>query len=183
MTNRPIQATHSASPTNTGDRRRTWISTVAPIPPRLGIRTDLDTPTILDGAWWPRSRDTVVELVNLIIAMDERHLTLSRIILDPDPWDTRPHRISVAERVIRVGWFDSLEPDLLIATTRSGHRIDLLVIAPERPAVSAQAAMDMATSGDALLSAAMILASGVPASSASTPAPRPSVAAPAALDR
>jgi hypothetical protein len=67
--------------------RKTWISTVPTVTPRLKLRHDPSVRTILDGAWWPRSRATVTELTNLITALDARHVPVTRIMLNPGAWD------------------------------------------------------------------------------------------------
>jgi hypothetical protein len=124
--------------------RKTWISTIAPIAPRLELRHDRSVRTILDGAWWPRTRATVTELTNLITALDAQHLLINRIMLNTGSWDEHPRRISVAERSVRLGWFATLGASLLIATTNTGERVDLLVISPEVSATPAAQAMSMA---------------------------------------
>jgi hypothetical protein len=54
------------------------------------LRQDPSVKTILDGAWWPRSRSTVPELTNLIIGLDDRQVTATRIMLNPEAWDEHP---------------------------------------------------------------------------------------------
>jgi hypothetical protein len=138
--------------------RKTWISTLPPVAPRLELRQDPSARTILDGAWWPRSRATVTELTNLIIALDDRQLPVTRIMLNTGAWDEHPRRISVAGRTVRLGWFHTLDANLLIATTGTDQRVDLLVIAPDASTARAAAAATMATEGDPTLRAAAIVA-------------------------
>lgn len=143
---------------STTNDHQTWISLAVPVAARLGLRDGTAGRAILDGSWWPRSRDTVVELANLIVTMSERHLPLGRIMLNPGTWETHPHRIATGDRTTRVGWFDTLGTDLLIATTDDGHRVDLLVLDPGLPPPTARTAMEMATTGADTLSADTILA-------------------------
>lgn len=138
--------------------RKTWISTLPPVAPRLELRRDPSVRTILDGAWWPRSRTTVTELTNLITTLDDRQVPASRVMLNPQSWDEHPRRISVAGRTVRLGWFTTQDANLLIVTTGNDRRVDLLVIAPDTPAASAAAAATMATDGDPTLRAAAIAA-------------------------
>jgi hypothetical protein len=140
------------------DDRRTWISTLPPVAPRLELRQDPSVRTILDGAWWPRSGATIIELTNLIIGLDERHLPVTRVMLNPHSWDEHPRRVGVAGRTVRLGWFTTLDTNLLIATTGTDQRVDLLVIAPDASPASAAAAATMATDGDPTLRAAAIVA-------------------------
>jgi hypothetical protein len=122
------------------------------------LRHDPSGRTILDGAWWPRSRATVTELTNLVISLDDRQIPVARIMLNPDAWDEHPRRISVAGRTVRLGWFTTLHANLLIATTGTDWRVDLLVVAPAASAASAAAAAAMATEGAPTLRAADIAA-------------------------
>ena len=140
------------------DDHKTWISTAPAVAPRLTWRHEPSERTILDGAWWPRSRATVTELTNLITGLDDRHLPVTRIMLNPAAWNEHPRRISVAGRTVRLGWFTTLDTNLLIATTGTDQRVDLLVVAPDTSPASAAAAAAMATDGDPTLRAAAIVA-------------------------
>ena len=138
--------------------RKTWISTLPAVAPRLELRQDPSARTILDGAWWPRSRATVTELTNLITALDGRQVPVIRIMLNADAWDEQPRRISVAGRTVRLGWFHTLDADLLIAITGTDQRVDLLVIPPDTSTATAAAATNLATDGEPTLRPAAILA-------------------------
>ncbi len=138
--------------------RTTWISTLPAVTPRLDWRQDPSVRTILDGAWWPRSRTTVTELTNLIITLDDRQVPVTRIMLNPRAWDEHPRRVSVAGRTVRLGWFTTLDTNLLIATTATDQRVDLLVVDPDTSAARAAAAATMATDGDPTLRPAAIMA-------------------------
>lgn len=138
--------------------RKTWMSTLPAVAPRLEWRQDPSVRTILDGAWWPRSRTTVTELTNLIIALDRRQVPVTRLMLNTGAWDEHPRRISVAGRTVRLGWFTTLDANLLIATTGTDQRVDLLVVAPDTSAARAAAATTMATDGEPTLRPAAILA-------------------------
>jgi hypothetical protein len=131
----------------TVDDRKTWISTADPVDARLRLRPAGSVRSLLDGAWWPRSREPVTELTALIAALDLRQLPVSNLMLNAQAWDSHPRRIRVADRVIRLGWFASLDACLLIATTVNDQRVDLLVVAPDATAAVASAAMGMAADG------------------------------------
>ena len=102
------------------DDRRTPTSSAAAAAPRLMLRRDVSRSTILDGAWWPRSHDPVVEVSNLVAALEARRIPVAKIMLNPSGWDSHPRRIGVAGRTVRLGWFTTLDAGLLIATTRWG---------------------------------------------------------------
>ncbi|GAA5186389.1 DUF5994 family protein [Rugosimonospora acidiphila] len=151
--------------------RKTWMSTADPVTPRLRLHDDLTARTILDGAWWPYSRTTVTELTNLVIALDARHLPVTRIMLNAAAWGEHPRRIGVAGRTIRLGWFTTLEACLLIATTNTNQRLDLLVIPPRVPAKIAAAAMATAADKDNTTRAEAIMAAVSPQRRFSLPRP------------
>ena len=146
----------------TADDHKTWISTAAVVAPRLRLRSDTSVRSILDGAWWPRSREPVTELTALVAALDLRHTPVVNVMLNAQAWDNHPRRIRVAERVIRLGWFATLDAHLLIATTGDNHRVDLLVISPDTTPAIADVAMDMAVDGVPTLRPADIMAAATP---------------------
>jgi hypothetical protein len=151
--------------------RKTWMSTADPVTPRLQLRDDPSIRTILDGSWWPRSRATVTELSNLITALDARHLPVIRIMLNADAWDEHPRRIAVAGRTVRLGWFTTLEACLLIATTNTDQRLDLLVIPPQVTAKTAAAAASTAVDEGNTSRAGAIMATVLPKQRFSLPRP------------
>ncbi len=140
------------------DDRRIQTSSAAAAVPRLMFRRDVSRRTILDGAWWPRSHDPVVEVSNLVPALQARQIPVTKIMLNPSGWDSHPRRIGVAGRIVRLGWFATLDPELLIASTGGDQRADLLVVSPDASSASAHAAMTMASSGPDALTAAAVRA-------------------------
>ena len=99
---------------------------------------------VLDGGWWPRSTDPVTELPSLILVLSERYGPIRQMMLNGDAWDTHPRRLPVGTRVIRLGWFTTLDPALAIATTERGDQLDLLVVPPNTAETAAQRAMERA---------------------------------------
>jgi hypothetical protein len=132
------------------------MSTAAPVDSRLALRSDISVRTVLDGAWWPRSRDPLVEVSNLARALDARYGPLSAVLLNAGGWDTHPSHIQVGGRRIRLGWFGSLEASLLIVDTAAGRRVDLMVVTPTRRPARPARAMDMPSHGAHTLRAADI---------------------------
>lgn len=142
------------------DDRKTWTSTAVPIAARLRLRPDATLRSILDGAWWPRSREPIAELTNLLAALESHQAPVTRIMLNPKIWNSHPRRLLAAGRIVRLGWFTSQDPSLLIATTASDDRVDLLVVSPDASVAEADAAMGTAVSGEPTLRAADIVAAG-----------------------
>jgi hypothetical protein len=106
---------------------------------------------IMDGGWWPRSRDAAAELAELVIALTDRLGMVTRLTIDFDDWDHVPLRITALGRVIRVGWLPHLD-HMVAVTCGRDEPILLLVIPPETSPPSAEEALAKATAptGDAL---------------------------------
>jgi hypothetical protein len=88
------------------------------------------------------------ELPGLILAIEERHGPITRIVLSRAGWDARrPRRLRVdgpaGSRVVRLGWFETMPAGLLTAIARAG-RTDLLTVPPHAGEPAARAAMDQA---------------------------------------
>ena len=129
--------------------REAAISLAPPARPRLLLQPDRSGPALLDGGWWPRSADPAAELPGLILALDERHGRITRVLLGTAGWDaSRPRRLRVdgpaGSRVVRLGWFATMPAGLLTATSRRGQRTDLLIVPPDTGEQAAQAAMGQA---------------------------------------
>src|SRR6266487_7142347 len=78
----------------TTDERHTATNPAPPSRPRLRLQPDLSARTLLDGGWWPRSADPAAELPGLILAIEERHGLITRIMLGRAGWDaSRPRRL------------------------------------------------------------------------------------------
>jgi Family of unknown function (DUF5994) len=126
----------------TNDIQRATIVAAAPSsPPRLHLAPVRAGRAVLDGGWWPRSRDPVAELPGLILDLDASFGPIRQVLLNIDAWDRRFRRLAVGSRVVRMGWFTSLDPALLIATTERGDQIDLLVVPPRTARATARVVM------------------------------------------
>lgn len=105
---------------------------------RLGLKPAGDPAGLLDGAWWPYSRDLSRELPPLVAVLDSAWGRITRIAVNPEHWPVIPRGVAVAGHVVKVGWFTA-EQDPHKLLLLSGHvgRWDLLVIPPETdPATS-----------------------------------------------
>jgi hypothetical protein len=122
-------------------QRATIVASSPSSPARLHLAPVRAGQAVLDGGWWPRSWDPVAELPGLILALDARFGPIRQVLLNIDAWDCRFRRLAVGARVVRMGWFTSLDPALLIATTERGDQLDLLVVPPGTARAAARAAM------------------------------------------
>jgi uncharacterized protein DUF5994 len=126
---------------------------ISPTPPAmLRLRLQPDGPARLqaqNGGWWPRSADPAAELPGLVVALDEQHGPVSKIMLGMADWDSsRPRRLRIdgpaGRRILRLGWFATMPAGLLTAIYADGHRTDLLIVPPDTSEQAAQAAMGQA---------------------------------------
>ncbi|MFF7802509.1 DUF5994 family protein [Streptomyces olivaceus] len=106
--------------------------------PRLSLAPAGSAPALLDGAWWPRSRDLAAELPPLLALLDPLWGRITRVTVNPVHWPVIPRKVPVAGHVVKVGWFLAEQDphELLLLSYRVG-RWNLLVIPPSTPAASA----------------------------------------------
>ncbi|MFI9809581.1 DUF5994 family protein [Streptomyces sp. NPDC052301] len=122
----------------------------------LRLATTHDREGVLDGAWWPRSRDPATELPGLIAARSARLGPVTRVGLEGDAWDELPTRITVDGRVVHV---DSsvVGDDTPLVTRGDRDHFSLLVIPPDASPPAARAAMADAVRAGSLRQAGQIL--------------------------
>jgi hypothetical protein len=136
--------------------------------PRLCLCPTLPGRGGLDGGWWPRTRDPVIELPRLIANLNThlgQRAVITRVALNLTAWDRTPSRLAIGDRIVPVGWFRALDVDTIALTTTARGRITLLVVPPEATAESAAAALAMAALGDSgAHPLAILAASGISAS-------------------
>jgi Family of unknown function (DUF5994) len=109
--------------------------------PRLALAATPAGRGVLDGGWWPRSWDPEAELPGLIAALQERYGSIRNIMLNRAAWDSHLRRLTVNSHVLRLGWFTTLGPALMIAVTDDGDQLELLVVPPSASAIVANHAM------------------------------------------
>jgi hypothetical protein len=116
----------------------------------------------LEGGWWPCSYNPAAELRQLILAIDDRHRPIARVVLGTGNWgNLRPRMLRIdgpaATRVIRLRWFDAMPAGLLIAICSDGRHLNLLTVPPYTDAGAARSAMELAARADNQLDAPGIL--------------------------
>jgi uncharacterized protein DUF5994 len=143
-------------------RRSVAVAASTPSTPRLRMESTGARNTMLDGGWWPRSNDPVAELPGLVVAIDKLRGPVTQLALSAAGWHEHPRRMGVAGRVLRLGYFASQSPFLLIATCGDNRdRVDLLVVPPGTGGETADAAMMLAATASNLLRAQDILSAAV----------------------
>ena len=83
---------------------------------------------------------------SLVQELHRRGVRVTRVTYNPDAWETAPRRLAADGRTIRLGWFRSIDPQLLDLTgdTTRG-RLDLLVVPPDTAAAAARQAFTAAS--------------------------------------
>ncbi|MFD7933005.1 DUF5994 family protein [Streptomyces sp. NPDC059755] len=120
-----MTATVSPSPTLEAEDRS------SPSSLRLSLAPVGSAPALLDGAWWPRSRDLAAELPSLTAVLEPQWGRITRVTVNPTHWPVVPRKVTVAGHVVNVGWFLSEQDphELLLLSYRLG-RWNLLVVPP-----------------------------------------------------
>ncbi|MFG2195762.1 DUF5994 family protein [Streptomyces sp. NPDC048639] len=137
---------------------RTIINERGPLPPtRLSLAPEGTAPGLLDGAWWPRSRDLFRELPALLDVLDSRWGRITRVTVNPAHWPVIPRKVPVAGHTMHVGWFiEEQDPHQLLLLSWTGGRWDLLIIPPETGAAAAARLMSAAAVPGALTASALM---------------------------
>lgn len=144
------------------------VSLPGPGGPRTDVRLMLRSArpgagvTTLDGAWWPRSRSLPDELPALITELHRRGVRVARVVYNPVSWTSAPRRVSADGRVVKLGWFRSLDPHLVsLADSHGDTRLELLVVPPEASPDSSAAVMKLvAGSGNRSTATAVLTTAG-----------------------
>jgi uncharacterized protein DUF5994 len=144
-------------------------------PPGLRLRLDptLSSRGVVDGGWWPRTRDPDAELPELIAGLESSLGPIMRVALNRDAWDRAPRRVAVPGRRVRVGWFRTMDAHMIGVTRAFQDRLALLVVPPQATGEAAGIAMAMAADSTNSARPADILAAAGITTEGSTPMPPP----------
>ncbi|MGW1717929.1 DUF5994 family protein [Streptomyces sp. GQFP] len=120
------------------------------------LETTHDRRGVLDGVWWPRSRDITAELPSLITALTEHLGPVTRVGLDTGAWEALPTRMTIDGRVVHLDSFP-VGDDTVLITRGEQDLFSLLVIPPHATPDAARAAMAEAVRADSGRQAEQIL--------------------------
>lgn len=112
---------------------------------RVRLDPEPSRETVLDGGWWPRSTDLMVELPQLIAALSGRG-EITHALLNSADWDL-PHerRLSAGRKGVRLGFYSAQPAGLITLMSDFGRdRFDLVVVPPATDSAAADAAMKAA---------------------------------------
>ncbi|MEU2059760.1 DUF5994 family protein [Streptomyces sp. NPDC013455] len=122
----------------------------------LRLETTGSREGVLDGAWWPRSRDIGAELPALLRALVAHLGPVTRVGLDTAAWEGLPTRIVVDDRVVHIDSFP-VGDDTVLITRGDRDLYSLLVVPPDAAPDAARAAMAQAVRADNVSQAEQIL--------------------------
>lgn len=126
-----------------------------PLRLRLGAVPGQDR---LDGAWWPYSRDLESEMSELVQQFPATHAPISRAVYSRPDWDTAPHKVTAARRVVKVGSFPRDDTHVLVVELSDGRRLTLLVVPPDfTPGQGEEALLAGSTAGNRHTAAELLL--------------------------
>lgn len=101
----------------------------------------------IDGAWWPRTSDLIIELPPLLHALARRLGRIRGVLLNQGEWTPTPVDWTPAgNHRVRIGWYGHQDAHMAVVIGDSAKRVDLLVIPPDTDPTSASAAMALASS-------------------------------------
>ncbi|WP_171117914.1 MULTISPECIES: DUF5994 family protein [unclassified Streptomyces] len=120
------------------------------------LETTHDRRAVLDGAWWPRSRDIATELPALIAALAEYLGPVTRVGLDAGAWEALPTRLVIDDRVVHIDSFP-VGDDTVLITRGEQDLFSLLVVPPHATPDAARAAMAEAVRAGNVTQAEQIL--------------------------
>lgn len=127
----------------------------------LRLQTTGSREGVLDGAWWPRSRNVGAELPALIEALTAHLGPLTRVGLDTAAWEEFPTRVVVGDHVVHLDSFPVGDDTVLITRGDSDH-FALLVVPPDTTPDAARDAMARAVDAGNVTQAAEILVATLP---------------------
>ncbi|MFI1396023.1 DUF5994 family protein [Streptomyces sp. NPDC020681] len=128
------------------------------LPLRLMLAPVGAAPALIDGAWWPRTRDLTAELPALTAVLDPLWGRITRVTVNPTFWPVVPRKVPVAGHVVHVGWFKAeQDPHKLLLLSYTAGRLDLLVIPPETSPGTAARLMATATDPQRCLTASGLI--------------------------
>jgi hypothetical protein len=128
---------------------------------RIRLKPRSNDRGMVDGAWWPRTRDLSRELPPLIAAVEREPgwSTIHHATVNVHMWPAFPKKIRTGSHVVRVGWFDAEQDpnDICLISISLGGRWDLLVVPPElEPDAAARLMVRASTPGNSQTASALL---------------------------
>jgi Family of unknown function (DUF5994) len=102
----------------------------SPTTDRLSLKSESATTGVVDGAWWPASRDLAAAMPAFIAALADRAGAVERISYNLDAWDAVPRKVRVDGNVVRMGGFRS-QAAATLKVVGELRVLTLLVVPPD----------------------------------------------------
>ncbi|GAA3390240.1 DUF5994 family protein [Cryptosporangium minutisporangium] len=131
---------------------------------RLTLNAERAGDGVLDGAWWPRTRNPLVEFPLLVAELAAAVGAVTRISLSGTGWLTTPRTVPFDQSRIEICWFSPIDSHEVVVLANNAIELDLLLVPPATAPIAALAAMTAATRGHSAARGSELLAThGVPA--------------------
>ncbi|MER5448007.1 DUF5994 family protein [Streptomyces sp. NPDC002764] len=89
-------------------------------------------PRSIDGAWWPRSNDLLLELPRLLAGLPREWGQVASVTVNGETWAAGPGRMLVANQVVRLTRnLAASAPHTVVLLAPGQGRWDLLVVPPD----------------------------------------------------
>lgn len=105
---------------------------------RLRLKPANSESGFVDGAWWPRSRDLVAEVPELVLMLADWIGPVWRVAFSPAGWAVAVRELISQGRLIRLEGITSQNVHLVHVTGGNMRRVTLLVIPPNADAAAAE---------------------------------------------
>jgi hypothetical protein len=104
---------------------------------RLAFPPSSTAAGVVNGSWWPRTRDPTTELPALVAAVADRLGGVRRIALNTDAWNYWPHQlVIIGGPRVRLDW-GAADAHTIRLTGGGTSHLNLLAIPPDTPTVLA----------------------------------------------
>ncbi|MEB8336864.1 DUF5994 family protein [Streptomyces endophyticus] len=123
---------------------------------RLRLALHAGGPRAIDGAWWPRSYDLLVELPSLLAGLPRAWGHIASVMYNGAVWSPAPGRMFVAGEVVRLRRSPTAATHTVVLLAPGHGRWDLLVVPPGTTEEAAGPIMD----GAAGVSRALVSSGG-----------------------
>jgi hypothetical protein len=103
---------------------------------RLAFWPSSTTDDVMNGGWWPRTRDPAAELPDLATSVAERLGVVRRIALNTDAWTSWPRQLVIGGAKVQLDWCTGDAHTIRLTSDDASH-LDLLAIPPDTPTILA----------------------------------------------
>nr|WP_042193660.1 DUF5994 family protein [Kibdelosporangium sp. MJ126-NF4]CEL20833.1 hypothetical protein [Kibdelosporangium sp. MJ126-NF4]CTQ98362.1 hypothetical protein [Kibdelosporangium sp. MJ126-NF4] len=136
---------------------------------RLKMKPSAAVRGSVDGGWWPRSTDPVVEFPALIMALSSWVGPARRLAYHPDDWQPVANTLTVEDWTVHLEALHTVRANTVELTGPNLASLCVLVVPPATPGGVARAVLRSASSSDTVATVEDILSSnGIPGKSDAT---------------